>query len=97
MDSHNSDGSRAATARAGFLALCAALAMGLGSLASPAVAAPFAYVANAGDNTVSVIDTATSPRPWWPRSRWGASQLGSPSPRTGNTSKSQILAPTTFR
>ena len=61
MDSHNSDGSRAATARAGFLALCATLAMGLGSLASPAVAAPFAYDANAGDNTVSVIDTATSP------------------------------------
>jgi YVTN family beta-propeller protein len=33
--------------------------MGLGAMASPA-AAPFAYVANAGDNTVSVIDTATN-------------------------------------
>ena len=29
-------------------------------LASPAAAAPFAYVANEGDGTVSVIDTATN-------------------------------------
>jgi YVTN family beta-propeller protein len=35
------------------------LAMGLGLLASPAAAAPFAYVAN--NETVSVIDTATTP------------------------------------
>jgi YVTN family beta-propeller protein len=60
MDSHNSDGSRAATTRAGFMALFAVLAMGLGLLASPAEAAPFAYVVNNGDNTVSVIDTATN-------------------------------------
>ena len=60
MDSHNSDASRAATARAGFMALFAVLAMGLGLLASPAEAAPFAYVVNNGDNTVSVIDTATN-------------------------------------
>jgi YVTN family beta-propeller protein len=60
MDSHNSDPSRAATARAGFMALFAVLAMGLGLLASPAEAAPFAYVVNNGDNTVSVIDTATN-------------------------------------
>jgi YVTN family beta-propeller protein len=60
MDSHNSDASRAATARAGFMALFAVLAMGLGLLASPAEAAPFAYVVNNGDNSVSVIDTATN-------------------------------------
>jgi len=36
------------------------LAMGLGAaLASPVEAAPFAYVANSGDGTVSVIDTTT--------------------------------------
>ena len=35
-------------------------AMGLGMAASPAEAAPFAYVANSVSNTVSVIDTATN-------------------------------------
>jgi YVTN family beta-propeller protein len=59
MHSNNSNGSRAARAR-GFAALCAVLAMGLASMASPADAAPFAYVVNAGSNTVSVIDTATN-------------------------------------
>ena len=52
MDSNNS------WAR-GFMALFASLAMGLGLMATPAEAAPFAYVANGGSNTVSVIDTAT--------------------------------------
>jgi YVTN family beta-propeller protein len=37
------------------------LAMGLGSMASPAGAAPFAYVVNRGDGTVSVIDTGATP------------------------------------
>jgi YVTN family beta-propeller protein len=59
MRSSNSNGSRAAWAR-GVMALCAMLAMGLGSTASPAEAAPFAYVANDGSGTVSVIDTATN-------------------------------------
>ncbi|HEX3494293.1 MAG TPA: hypothetical protein VHT48_02795, partial [Methylocella sp.] len=45
---------------AGMIAVWAVLAMGLGALASPAEAAPFAYVANGNDNTVSVIDTATN-------------------------------------
>jgi len=36
------------------------LVMELGAMAPPAEAAPFAYVANGGDNTVSVIDTATN-------------------------------------
>ncbi len=49
----------------GFMALFAiVLAMELGSMASPAEAAPFAYVSNYGEhgegNTVSVIDTATN-------------------------------------
>ena len=59
MHSKNSNGSRAAPAR-GFMALFAVLAMGLGAMAPPAEAAPFAYVANGGDGTVSVIDTATN-------------------------------------
>jgi YVTN family beta-propeller protein len=60
MHSNNSNGSRAACAR-GFVALFAVmLVMGLGAMAPPAEAAPFAYVANGGDNTVSVIDTATN-------------------------------------
>jgi hypothetical protein len=45
MSSNNSNGSRAAWAR-GFMALWAALAMGLGLMARPAAAAPFAYVTN---------------------------------------------------
>jgi YVTN family beta-propeller protein len=57
MYSNSRNGSRAASAR-GFMALFAVLAMGLGAM--QAAAAPFAYVANAGDNTVSVIDTATN-------------------------------------
>jgi len=44
MYSNNSNGSRALCAR-GFAALLAMLAMGLGSMASPVEAAPFAYVA----------------------------------------------------
>jgi hypothetical protein len=44
MRSDNSKGSRAASAR-GFMALFAIMAgMGLGSMASPTDAAPFAYV-----------------------------------------------------
>src|ERR1700738_3527219 len=61
MYRNNSNGSRAALAR-GFMALFAGLAMGLGAMASPAEAQPFAYVANADpiSNNVSVIDTATT-------------------------------------
>jgi YVTN family beta-propeller protein len=60
MYSNNRNGNRAAPAR-GFTALCAVLAMGLGLMASPAGAAPFAYVANVASGTISVIDTATNP------------------------------------
>jgi YVTN family beta-propeller protein len=65
MRSNNSNGSRAASAR-GFVTFFALmLAMGLGLMASPADAQPFAYVANHYDGTVngtvSVIDTATTP------------------------------------
>jgi YVTN family beta-propeller protein len=59
MSRNNSNRSRAAWAR-GFVALCAVLAMGLGLMARPAEAAPFGYVANFDDGTVSVIDTATN-------------------------------------
>ena len=59
MYSNNRNGSCAVPAR-GFMALFAMLAMGLGLLARPAEAAPFAYVANDADSTVSVIDTATN-------------------------------------
>ena len=45
----------------GFTALFAiVLATGLAFAACPAEATPFAYVANSGDGTVSVIDTATN-------------------------------------
>jgi YVTN family beta-propeller protein len=45
----------------GFMALFAiVLATGLALAACPAEAAPFLYVANGNDNTVSVIDTATN-------------------------------------
>ena len=62
MYSNNSNGNGAARAR-GFMALFAMLAMGLGLMASPAEAAPFAYVTNfdkAFQAVVSVIDTATN-------------------------------------
>ncbi len=59
MYCNNSNVSRAARGR-GFMALWVMLAMGLGLMASPAEAAPFAYVTNATDNTVSVIDTASN-------------------------------------
>ena len=59
MHSNKGNGSRAACA-GGFMAFFAVtLAMWLGLIARPAEAAPFAYVANGGSNTVSVIDTAT--------------------------------------
>jgi YVTN family beta-propeller protein len=60
MYRHNRNGRSAASAR-GFVARFAVLAVGLGAMASPAAAAPFAYVANASDGTVSVVDTATTP------------------------------------
>src|ERR1700731_5405963 len=60
MHSKNSKGSSAAWTR-GFMALVAVmLVMGLSAMAPPAEAAPFAYVVNGGDGTVSVIDTATN-------------------------------------
>jgi YVTN family beta-propeller protein len=60
MHNYYSDRGRAAPAR-GFMALFAImLGMGLGLMASPAEAAPFAYVTNVVDGTVSVIDTATN-------------------------------------
>ena len=43
----------------GVTALLATLAIGL--LVRPSAAAPFAFVANTTSNTVSVIDTATTP------------------------------------
>jgi len=103
MYNNNTNGSRAAPAR-GFMGLFAiVLAMGLGLMAFSAEAAPFAYVTNAVDGTVSVIDTATTPRPWWPRSRWGlaarimGSLVGSPSPRMGHAPMSWIRSPAVFR
>ena len=61
MYNNNRNGSRAAWGR-GFMAFFAImLAMGLALAAFPAEAAPFAYVANANSNNVSVIDTATTP------------------------------------
>jgi YVTN family beta-propeller protein len=62
MYNNSGNGTRAAPAR-GFVALCAMLALGLASMARPAAAAAFVYVANSadGDGTVSVIDTATNP------------------------------------
>jgi YVTN family beta-propeller protein len=60
MHSKTSNGSRAAWTRS-FMALVAVmLVMGLSAMAPPAEAAPFAYVVNSGDGTVSVIDTATN-------------------------------------
>jgi YVTN family beta-propeller protein len=56
MYRNNSNGSRAALAWK-FMALFAGLAMGLGAMATPAEAQPFAYVANQGSNNVSVIET----------------------------------------
>ena len=43
-----------------YAAPLAALALGIVLCAGPAAAAPFAYVANNGSNSVSVIDTATN-------------------------------------
>ncbi|MGC2222012.1 MAG: hypothetical protein WA624_06425 [Methylocella sp.] len=60
MYSNISNGSRAASAP-GFMAPWVMLAMGLGLMASPAAAAPFAYVTNETDGTVSVIDTGATP------------------------------------
>ena len=87
MQNDNSHGSCASVAR-GFAALGAVLAMGVGLLASPAEAAPFAYVANYIANTVSVIDTATN-TVVAPPSRWGIPLWGSPSPRMGSTPMSR--------
>jgi YVTN family beta-propeller protein len=93
MYSNNINGSGAASAR-GFMVLFAImLAMGFASMASPAAAAPFAYVTH-GAGTVSVIDTATNPPsvvatvPVGGGS--GGSPTGSPSPRMGNTPMSRI-------
>jgi YVTN family beta-propeller protein len=60
MYNNNNYNNSASTAR-GFVPLCAALAMGLGLMASPAEADDYAYVANDRSNNVSVIDTTTIP------------------------------------
>jgi hypothetical protein len=59
MYRNNSNGNGASRAL-GFMALCVMLAMGLASMASPAEAAPFAYVANSEADSVSVV-VATGP------------------------------------
>ena len=59
MQGNNSERSRALWAR-GFAALWAVLVLAVAFSVRPAEAAPFAYVANTNDNTVSVIDTATN-------------------------------------
>jgi YVTN family beta-propeller protein len=45
----------------GFMAVSATLAMALALMVKPLAAEPFAYVTNQNSNTVSVIDTATTP------------------------------------
>jgi YVTN family beta-propeller protein len=60
MQNNNTIGSAAARARS-VAALWAVLAMGLGAMVRPAEAAPFAYVTNETDGTVSVIDTGAAP------------------------------------
>jgi YVTN family beta-propeller protein len=60
MYGNNSNGNGAAWARR-FAALWAVLTIGLGLAAFPAEAQPFAYVANGGTDTVTVIDTAMHP------------------------------------
>jgi YVTN family beta-propeller protein len=91
MHSDCGNGSCAASAR-GFMALFAVLAMGLGLMASPAAAAPFAYVTNADSSTVSVIDTATN-------TVVAAVVVNSPDgvavTPDGNTSMSLLFSPTT--
>ena len=57
--------------------------LGLGVTARPAEAAPFAYVANFTDTTVSVIDTATNTVV--ATVPVGNNPRGSPSPRMENT------------
>jgi YVTN family beta-propeller protein len=59
LTNNTNNNRRAAWAR-GFIPLFAMLAMGLALAASPAAAAPVAYVANFLSGTVSVIDTATN-------------------------------------
>jgi YVTN family beta-propeller protein len=59
MRGNNSKRSRGSYARE-FAAVCAVLAMALALSARPAAAAPFVYVGNFVDNTISVIDTATN-------------------------------------
>jgi YVTN family beta-propeller protein len=58
MQRHVGRNSERNSALWGIPLLWAALALAFG--ARPAAAAPFAYVANSGSNTVSVIDTATN-------------------------------------
>jgi YVTN family beta-propeller protein len=98
MRSDNSNGSRAASAR-GFMALCAVLAMGLGAMASPAQAAPFAYVTNDvkfGPGTVSVIGTVTNTVVTTIPA--GATPSGVAVTRTGNTPMSRMgTSPALFR
>ena len=57
MYSNSLNGCGARWAR-GFMALWAVMALGLGAMASPAAAAPFASVTNESSNNVSVIATA---------------------------------------
>jgi YVTN family beta-propeller protein len=94
MQNDNSHGS-CASVRRGFIALFAMLAMGLGLMARPTEAAPFAYVANETSNNVSVIDTATNTVV--ATVPVGITPLGSPLPRMGNTYTSRVVASTLSR
>src|ERR1700724_283862 len=60
MYSNNSKHRGATSAQVFMARFTIMLAMALGLIALPAAAAPFVYVVNEGDGTVSVIDTATN-------------------------------------
>jgi YVTN family beta-propeller protein len=70
------------------------LAMGLGLMARPAEAAPFAYVTNGG-SSVSVIDTATNTVV--ATVGVGSLPFGVAVTPDGNTPMSRIFSPTMFR
>jgi YVTN family beta-propeller protein len=96
MQGNYSKRTGALSARA-FAALWAFLVLAAVLGARPTAAAPFAYVANKGSNTVTVIDTAANPPAVVTTVPVGTIPVGSPPPRMGHTSMWRILAPTPSR
>jgi YVTN family beta-propeller protein len=93
---YGTNGGGSASRARGFLVL-GMLVMTLGLLAMPSAAMAFAYIANSGSNTISVVDISTTPPTVVATVPVGTNLSGLPCRRTENGPMWRTLTPTLSR